>query len=282
MISQRNALIVIVLSLTIPLLFWLSAAVAALLILRYGAKDAFTIVIWGALPAFGWLAFNDAVPLLTFIGASLLAVILRASVDLKIATMSAAALGVIFYAVIPLLMPEAIALVQTRSEEFLVKTLAEQPELLAIYQPIVHSLMLGVLAMISALVSMLCLLLARWWQASFFNPDGFKQEFHQLKLPVAYALIVVLLFILGEQAPELIVGLTPVIAMPFMIAGVALVHGIVGIKQLGGQWLTVFYLSALFFGPYLFTLLIFVALLDSLVNIRSRLTPVVSTDENQD
>jgi hypothetical protein len=46
-------------------------------------------------------------------------------------------------------------------------------------------------------------------------------------------------------------------------------------KNLGGQWLFTFYISVFLFGPYLFTLLIFLALIDSLIDIRSRLKDTV-------
>lgn len=272
--SQRNALIVIIFSLAIPLLFWLSAAVAGLVILRHGVKDALSIVMWGSLPGIVMAVLGDITPLLTLLSTSFLAVILRTTVDLKITAICTVVLGLIFFWIFPLLMPEAIAAVQKLSEEFLAKTLEKQPELLAEFKPIVHSLMLGSLAMISALISFACLMLGRGWQASFYNPGGFSKEFHILKMPPAYSLVAVLILVISQQAPELLIGILPIISLPLLIAGVALVHGIVGIKKLGGHWLAIFYISALFFGPNLFTLLIFVALVDSFIDIRARLTPV--------
>ena len=270
-----NAIIAIVATLFIPLLFWLGAALMALSILRHGAKEAANVVLWGSLPAFAWLAMGDPTPLVTALGASTLAIILRSSVDLRLTLMSASGIGVLIYFALPMLMPEVLAEVQKQSEALLSEALKDNLELWHSIQPKVGPLMVGALAAILTIVMTLCLLLARWWQAAFYNPGGYSEEFHPLRLPTGYTVSVVLLLVFGSSLPPVISGILPVLTIPLVIAGVAFVHGIVGMKNLGRQWLFAFYLSVFLFGPYLFTLLIFVSLIDSIIDIRGRLKDTV-------
>ena len=270
-----NAIIAIAATLFIPLLFWLGAALMALSILRHGAKEAANVVLWGSLPVFAWLAMGDSTPLITALGASTLAIILRSSVDLRLTLMSASGIGVLIYFALPLLMPEVLAEVQKQSEVMLEEALKDNLELWHSIQPKVGPLMVGALAAVQTMVMVLCLLLARWWQAAFYNPGGYSEEFHPLRLPVGYTASVVLLLVFGSSLPPLISGTLPILIIPLVIAGVALVHGIVGMKNLGGQWLFAFYISVFLFGPYLFTLLIFLALIDSIIDIRGRLKDTV-------
>lgn len=270
-----NAIIAIVVTMFIPLLFWLGAALMALSILRHGAKEAANVVLWGSLPAFAWLAMGDSTPLLTALGASTLAIILRSSIDLRLTLMSASGLGVLIYLALPMLMPDVLAEVQKQSETMLAEALKDNLELWHSIQPKVGPLMVGALAAVQTMVMVLCLLLARWWQATFYNPGGYSEEFHVLKLPVGYAACVALLLVFGSSLPAQLSGILPILTIPLVIAGVALVHGIIGMKNLGGQWLVAFYIGVFFLGPYLFTLLIFLSLIDSLIDIRGRLKDTV-------
>jgi len=53
-----------------------------------------------------------------------------------------------------------------------------------------------------------------------------------------------------------------------MFAGVALVHGLVGLRELSSMWLVVFY--ALMMLPIVVQLVVLAALVDSWYNFRSR------------
>ena len=270
-----NAILAIVATMFIPLLFWLGAALMALSILRHGAKEAANVVLWGSLPAFAWLAMGDSTPLITALGASTLAFILRASIDLRLTLMSASGFGVLIYFALPMLMPDVLTEVQKQSETMLAEALKDDLELWHSIQPKVGSLMVGALAAVQTMVMVLCLLLARWWQAAFYNPGGYSEEFHPLRLSAGYAGSVVLLLVFGSSLPPLISGILPILTIPLVIAGVAFVHGMIGMKNLGGLWLVAFYVSVFLFGPYLFTLLIFVSLIDSIIDIRGRLKDTV-------
>jgi len=68
--------------------------------------------------------------------------------------------------------------------------------------------------------------------------------------------------------------LAPVATVPLLFAGLALVHGVVGIKRLGIGPLVVLYVALLFVWQVLYPLIMILAFIDSLFDFRSRLQPV--------
>lgn len=257
--------------LAFPLLFWLGAAILALVILRHGWQQAGPIVLWSLLPGIAWMAAGDPTPLLAALGTSTLAVVLRGTIRLDWAVMAAAILGIVVYGLMPHLLPEVLPQVVSNSEAAIAEALKEQPDVLVQLQPLVEPMISGVLAALHALVFILCLLLGRFWQSTFYNPGGFGTEFKQLRLPLVFSLPVILVLLSASQlAPEL-AGIMPVFTIPLMIAGLALFHGLVSITKASPTWMVVIYIGLFVLGPYMYTLLIFVALLDSSFNFRERL-----------
>lgn len=259
------------LCLALPLLFWIGAALLALVILRQGWREGSQVVLWALLPAIAWLAIGDPTPLLVAVGTSALAVVLRQTIRLDQVVMLAVIPGIIAYFLLPQMLPEVLPQVVKVSEEAIAGALKEQPELLADIRPLVAPLISGVLAALHTLVFMLCLLLGRYWQSELYNPAGFGREFKQLRLPLAYSLPVILVMLAaGQLSPEL-AGIMPVLTVPLMLAGVALFHGVVTTTNASSAWIVLMYLALFLFGPYMYTLLIFVALLDSGLDLRARL-----------
>jgi len=64
----------------------------------------------------------------------------------------------------------------------------------------------------------------------------------------------------------------PIVLVPMFIMGISVVHGVIAMGQLSKQWLMGFYISFLFFLPYMYALLILVALVDMLVDFRKRIS----------
>ncbi|GGY47438.1 hypothetical protein GCM10011297_20250 [Bacterioplanes sanyensis] len=278
MSGRTQATVVAGVALAVPLAFWVGAAIIALVILRQGLSEGSQVLMWASLPAITWLAMGDPTPLLTALGTALSALVLRNAIRLDWAISATVLFGIGVYVSLPLLMSEVMPLVVSNSEAAVAEALKSQPEALAQVTPFVAPLISGGLAALFVLIINLCLLLGRYWQSALYNPAGFGTEFKQLRLPAAVAVPSVLVLLMAGQLQPQFAGLVPILTVPLFLAGLALIHGAVAKTAASPIWLTVTYLSLLFFGPYMYTLLIFVALLDSLMDIRARLKDTASDD----
>lgn len=253
----------------VPLLFWLGAALVGLVILRKGWNEGSAVLVWAVLPAIAWVSIGDPTPLMAILGVSALAVMLGKTVRLDYTLYLATGLGVAMSFLVPILLPEVLAQVVGNAEEVIKQMLVDQPEQMVKIEPLFQPLIGGVFAALQTLVIILSLLLARYWQSEFYNPGGFGREFKAFRLPVAYsAPVVVTLFVSASFSPEL-VGIVPVLTIIMLLAGLALLHGLATIKA-GSGWMMPVYVALFLFGPYTYTLLIFLALLDSVLDFRSR------------
>ena len=276
--SRRNAIIAAGACLAVPLLFWIGAAIQALVLLRQGVRDGGQVVLWSLLPAFVWAGMGDPTPLVVALGASALAIVLRQTIRLEIAVVVAAGIGIGLYLLLPLALADILALVQQGIETTLTDSYQDDPEFLAYLMPLVGPMIAGGLAALHSLVIILCLLLGRYWQAVLFNPGGFGREFKQLRLPLAYSLPAVLVSLAAGQLQPELAGVTPVLTVPLLLAGLALFHGALTQLRASPTWMVLVYLALFLFGPYMYTLLIFVALLDSFINFRARLKDTAGDD----
>lgn len=65
--------------------------------------------------------------------------------------------------------------------------------------------------------------------------------------------------------------LTPLCSVPLVIAGLALMHGLVAQKRLAKFWLVGLYVTLLLFMQLIYPLLVVLAIVDSLIDFRGRL-----------
>ena len=116
--------------------------------------------------------------------------------------------------------------------------------------------------------ALLCVLLARYWQAGLYNPGGLRAEFHQLRISGRPLLLLVALMLVSYwlQPAALLLLL-----LPLVFAGAALVHALVARQKLGGQWLVAFYLAVVLFNQFMLPLLVLVAVADGVLDMRTRL-----------
>jgi len=269
--GRWQATVVATLCLAIPILFWLGAAIQALVLLRHGLSQGGRVVLWSLLPAVAWAAAGDPTPILISVGTSALAIMLRHTVRLDQAVLVGALFGIIAYFILPILLSDILPQVQQQSEELMAEFLKSDPDFRDEVLPMVAPIVSGGLAALHSLVIILCLLLGRYWQSSLYNPGGFGQEFRQLRMPLAYSLPAIVVSLAAGELEPVLAGVTPVLTVPLVIAGVALFHGLAKQTQTSSGWLVLMYIAFFTFGHYMYTLLIFVALLDSLLDIRTRL-----------
>jgi hypothetical protein len=101
--------------------------------------------------------------------------------------------------------------------------------------------MTGILGAAFSLSALGCLLLARWWQALLYNPGGFREEFHGLRLgrnlTVVTAILLVGAAALSGPAAAVALDLLIVALAMHVLQGIAVVHGLVGRTGSSVGWL---------------------------------------------
>ncbi len=102
---------------------------------------------------------------------------------------------------------------------------------------LVSSLLVGVVG---------SLLLARWWQAMLVRPGAFREEFCELRLGKSYGLLTLgmMLFarLASSQAGGLATQLAMVMLVPYLLAGLAVIHSLVKQTGRGNVWIIVIYI----------------------------------------
>ncbi len=267
--GRMPAVGVAVVAVVVPFLAWVGAAVVSLVTLRRGAADGIIILGWTALPALAMvLTAGDIGPLATLLAAALCAVVLRVTVAWSYTLAAAVATGMVT-ALLLLLFGSTYLEALSASVGELFRQVQEQmgPDVrLPVPTPGQVSGFLGFSVTCSAVVA---LLLARWWQALLYNPGGFREEFHALRLPrgVTTALIGFGL-LLALAGPDYQIWAL-MFSVPFTVAGFALVHGLAAQRGWGRGIVVAVYLAWLLLDPAKAVLLL-AAVADSWWDFRGR------------
>ena len=275
--GSRQATLVVAVTAAIPLLFWFSAAALALVILRRGLNDALSVLVWGALPALAWAAMGDLTPLLVILGSAALAVLLRQRNDWAVVVLAGVPLGVVYAVVLQAVFNEPLVALATQIREMLPELLAGMNGALdeagmAHLEALLVPVLAGLMGAVHAIMVLVSLMIGRSWQARLYNPGGFREEFHRLRLSPWVAIGLLVLTLLGPQWPGLAI-VAPAASIPLLLAGLALMHGVVGIKNLGTVWLVGLYAMFVFVAQFVYPLIMFFAFVDSLFDFRSRMRP---------
>lgn len=120
----------------------------------------------------------------------------------------------------------------------------------------------------------LSLLLGRWLQALLYNPGGFQREFHSLRMGsvVASAVLLLVVSTILTRSPFL-ASLLVVGLVLFVFQGLAVIHGVVKLKQWNTISLVIVYVAALFL-PEMTMLLSMLGLIDTWLNVRGHVQRV--------
>lgn len=255
----------------VPWLFWFSAAVAALMTLRRGLTPAMPVIVAAIVPAGWWWAQGDAIPLATVLLVTLMGIVLRSRMRWSEALL-AGALAAAAMIQLGVFVPVGGAgplLEQMRQGSTEVDRLLSEFANQGLDTERLAGLVIsGVTGLIVLVVAIACLALARSWQAGLYNPGGFREEFHGLRLSTRELVVLVVLGTIG-----VVLGI-PALAMlswvPLLVTGVALVHGIIGLKGMNGLWLVAFYVLLITTWPMILIVL-FLAFIDTLADFRTRL-----------
>ncbi|UAW99142.1 hypothetical protein KEM63_03970 [Halopseudomonas nanhaiensis] len=275
--GRKEATLVVAIAAAIPLLFWFSAAALALVILRRGPREAMPVLVWGILPALAWAMVGDLTPLLVILGAGAMAVLLRQRSDWAAVVTVAVPLGVAYAVALLLMLDEPLQQLAEQIRDMLPDLLsgvsgglneADTAQLEALLVP----LLAGLMGAVHTLMALISLMIGRSWQARLYNPGGFRQEFHQLRLSPLVAIVLLALTLIGPRWTE-VAMVSPIASVPLLLAGIALIHGVVGLRGLGTAWLVAMYVMFAFVAQLIYPLIMFLAFVDSLFDFRSRMRP---------
>ena len=269
-----TASVLTVLSMIIPPLSYLSGAIVGLVTLRHGPRDGVILAAISALIVAGLagLTLGNGLYALVFLVVVwlpiwLASIVLRQSISLGLALITVAGLGLILVAGFHIVVGDTISFWREIVERVTTEAWANLPvmdrEQLTTDVAQMATALLGATFMLSVAVS---LFIARWWQATLFNPGGFGQEFRALRLNRAGAVITVCLLALAlatGQAGDMLNDLTTVLIMLYAFPGLALFHDWTEKTSASNVWLVALYIMLLFAAPQVLTVLSIMGMGDS-------------------
>lgn len=264
---------------------YLGAAVVSLVTLRIGVSQgllvmvAATVVTMLFYQILGVRAETIAVTvLLLWVPCWLISLVLRRTVSLAGAMFAAAALGIVTLVLIYAVVGDPAPwwyehLVQIRSALEAAGLFPQGVSVDALLQDL-SRLMSGVIVASLALGAVCSLLVGRWWQALLVNPGGLHGEFCTLRFPQAAGLAVLGLMIFTQftsgPASDMAAQGVLVMLVPYLFAGLAVLHGLVAQHGRGKGWLIALY-ALLGIIPQTALLLAGLGLVDTWVDFRRRL-----------
>ncbi|MFL2849970.1 MAG: hypothetical protein ACJZ8R_07395 [Pseudohongiellaceae bacterium] len=266
MTGRKQAIIAAGLLGLIPLINLLSPAVVGIVMLRKGLQEATFVFIWGALPLVVWAMLGDIVPLVLLFGITGLTWLLRETESWEFTFLAAIAIGLVIEIYLRLQPAVLDAVFQQLQPYF------QQNNLQGMEIEEIRETMTTIIGSVYMFLSIVLTMLARWMQASLFNPGGFQSEIHQLRIKQKVALILLgfmLLCSFGILIPQ---AWVLYFMIPLVFSGVGLLHAVVAKRKMSSMVLVVFYVLLML--PVVIQVVVLLALIDSWYDFRARLDQV--------
>ena len=233
MASEWRAAMIASLLLFLPLLSWAGPSIVALHVLCRGAKKSRLVIIFPLLVALvmAWEFADPAMLLVLIITGVLSTVLSRTSSWVTVLMVSLIiSLGLVF--LVGALYEETLS-----GLVIVIKQAVTTPEQLSALgidgQTIdawMASISIGAMSFVHMVSALFALSVARAMQAIAFNPGGFKAEFSTVILPSAFASGCLILAATGFLIDPWMLRFTPVGLLPLILSGIALVHGLTGMR----------------------------------------------------
>ncbi len=274
-----------ILGLVFPPAVWLSAAVIVLVTLVKGPQSGLitTALSVAGAAIFSFLIF--AAPqvavifvLLAWLPAWIAASLLQRTVSLAISLQVLTALALLAVLIVYATVPDFGELWR-EPLDVMVQQLAEQSEDISLQElkqaeDWIIGFLPGLFASSILFGTMLSLFLARWWQAVFYNPGGFAEEFQALNLGKISAVIALLILLLAMFSGSMeMMSLLAVSSVLYGVQALSILHAVINIRKINAVWLFVLYML-MFFIPHMLLLLILLSFADPWINIRQRISTV--------
>lgn len=261
------------------LLPFVSVSTIGLVTLRKGAAEGFIVSLWVILPLLLSYMFSASSPFMAVVsGVALINMALVANAhrvtadwnfSLGIATLS----GVVLVCLAALLFQAEMNDFVNELEEMLATASEQSGQTMLV---LTRNGFLAFVAWVVIFNTVIGLVLSRWWQALLYNPGGFQEEFHMLRLSPKLSLVCLSIFIAGLALGGNYQLWLRLASIPLLIGGLAIVHYVVQHKSFSLWVLVGMYLGLFLFGPLLMVLLGALGAADSVMNFRTRLA-----DDNQ-
>ena len=251
-------------------------AAVGLVSLSKGVTQGFWLFMWVSLPLVLMHYVSADNPLLITVSiASLGLMVVTAAMHKALASwqwtiLTAVVASSLIALACGLLMQEHVEALISQVKQFLGEMSSGQNQT-AVKLVMTQSMLLGLVAMILSVGSIISLMVSRWWQSLIQNPGGFQKEFHNFKIESKIAALLIVAIVLGMLLPKEHQFWVQMIALPLLLAGIALIHYAVSFQGLGGHWLVLLYVTLLLFGATIAVFIVVLAAVDSYLDLRSRL-----------
>lgn len=258
-------------------LVWLSGPALALVTLRRGLAEgallaAAAVAVVAAVGASGGRPDLALTPLLyVWLPVLAMATVLRSTRSLPLTIAAACGVGLAGLALFHLVVGNVPEFWAARLDAFRDATgwPAVQEGVWSGFRARLAAEMTGLVVLNEVAVTVLSLLLARWWQALLYNPGGFRAEFHALRLPKALAAAALACVVGGMVAgPGMMRDAGILLFGAFALQAMAVLHAVVAARGLGRAWLVPGYLML----PVAARVVALIGVVDAFVDLRQRLT----------
>ena len=273
-----------ILAVIMPPFAWISGGGIALTVLHLGPQRGMQLMgLSGlAMMLLGWFILGS--PVLAFgmiivlwLPVWLAAVVLYRTVSLSLALQLIAGMALMVVLVLQWAYPDFQFMMSQEFASIIQPLIDQQPneqarQELVVALDTVLPLLPGLLAIGMMLGAVLSLLLGRGWQAALYNPGGFSKEFNELKLGRTPAIASVVLLLVALLSGNMLAAMLTMVAMAlYLVQGLAIIHGVMALKQINKVWLVGLYF-VIFILPHLVILPVsVVGLTDAWINYRQRL-----------
>jgi hypothetical protein len=278
LLKKRSNAAWVALAFSIPaFLSTFSMVIVGLVTLRKGAKEGLYVLIWAALPfiAHAYVAKSMAffiTALSSFVFFWLFAWLLKRYGSWSLVLQVAAIFGVIIVAGAHVVYGDVTQIWQSYLSEVVQRSpMFENVEISSVSMHKIASIATGVELLFAMMAIMLKLVVARWWQASVFNPGGLRKEILQIRLNTLVLLLFVLLMVLALVYKTLapIDMFLPLLGA-YLLAGLSILHFWLGSYKHALLALVGFYIAVAMV-PAVLLVVVLLAVVDSVVNLRVKM-----------
>lgn len=128
----------------------------------------------------------------------------------------------------------------------------------------------GAIAFMFQMASLPGLILARWMQATLYNPGGFRDEFYALRFNRSFAALCLVAYLLGLSLGPDNTFWAMLFALPMVVVGFGLVHHLMAKAGVGRAGFVAFYIAFVLLRPISIILLVVLCVSDAFFNYRNK------------